>query len=75
MSHNSPQPLIEDITQEVVKRLVSRAGNSLPQALCTFLNSQTYQKLSDPLTGLYIESPSFIYAMYNDEVKYGKLIQ
>lgn len=65
--------LIEGLTEDVVARIVTRDEKPFSEAACAFLNSQTYAKLSDTLTGLYIESPSYIYAMYKDEIRDGRL--
>jgi len=38
-------------------------------------NSQIFEKVSDVETGLYKESPSFIYELFKDELKYGFIVQ
>ncbi|CCZ47782.1 putative uncharacterized protein [Bacteroides sp. CAG:661] len=38
-----------------------------------FNNSETYEKLSDEATGLYIESSAYVYGIFKDEMKYGTL--
>ena len=41
----------------------------------TVYQSELFQKLLDPETGLYLESPLYLYDMLKDELKYGKLVQ
>lgn len=44
---------------------------SLEQALDFIYNSDTYQKLENKETGLYIESPAYIYQLLDNEYKTG----
>ena len=45
----------------------------LPEALSIFHNSETFAKLSDEDTGLYIESSAYVYEILKGELKYGKI--
>ena len=44
---------------------------SIEQALDFIYNSDTYQKLNDKETGLYVESPAYIYQLLDREYKTG----
>lgn len=68
------QYLVEGITKDVIGYLIEDNGYDLPTALKEFYNSETFAKLSDETTGLYIESSSYVYEMLKDELKYGILI-
>lgn len=46
---------------------------SVEQALRTVYNSELYQKLCDPKTGLYFQSPLYVYDYLKTEIKTGKL--
>lgn len=46
---------------------------SIEQALDFIYNSDTYQKLNDKETGLYVESPAYIYQLLDREYKTGVL--
>ena len=48
-------------------------GYELTEALGAFYNSETFAKLTDVETGLYIESSSFVYEILKSELKYGKI--
>ena len=65
--------LTEYTSAKVVEMLMKVHGMSLQEALLTFHNSETFEKLCDIETGLYIESPMFVYSLYLDERKYGTL--
>ena len=48
-------------------------GYELPETLGVFHNSETFAKLSDEDTGLYIESSVYVYDILKSEIKYGKI--
>lgn len=45
------------------------------QAMQIFYNSQTFDKLMDVETGLYLESSAYVYGIFQDEKNFGSLIQ
>jgi len=67
--------LIEGITQELIKILCEDEEYSIEKAMDVVYNSQIFEKVSDVETGLYKESPSFIYELFKDELKYGFIVQ
>ena len=75
MNEKNVRYLFEGISADVVSYLVERNGMTLSQAIYTFHNSETFSKLEDAETGLYIESPAYVYDMLLDELKYGQLRQ
>ena len=75
MNINIRKELIEGITQELIKFLCEDGEHSIEKAMEIVYNSQIFEKLSDEETGLYKESPSFIYELLIDELKEGCIIQ
>lgn len=73
MKRNDAQFLFEGISSDVVGYLVERDKMSLSEAISTFHNSETFSKLEDFETGLYIESPAYVYDMLISELKHGKI--
>ena len=67
------QYLVEGITKDIIAYLMEDSGCDLPTALKDFYNSETFAKLSEQSTGLYIESSSYVYEMLKGELKYGIL--
>ena len=67
------QYLVEGITKDIVCFLMEEKGYELAEALGVFYNSETFAKLTDEETGLYIESSSFVYEIFKSELKYGKI--
>ena len=45
----------------------------MKEALRTLYTSDTYTKLQDPKTGLYFQSPQYVYAFLKNELQTGKM--
>lgn len=67
------QYLVEGITKDIIYFLMQEQGCDLTTALSTFHSSETFAKLSDEATGLYIESSAYVYEILMTELKYGKI--
>lgn len=46
---------------------------SMEQALATVINSDTYQRLLRDATGLYYQSPRYVYSFLDSELKTGRV--
>lgn len=73
MNETNARYLFEGISADVVRYLVERDEMKLTEAISTFHNSETFAKLEDFDTGLYIESPAYVYDMLKSELKNGRL--
>ena len=65
--------LVEYITTRVVEWLMKEERIDLENALLLFHNSETFDKLCEPNTGMYIESPAYVYEILKLELKRGTL--
>ena len=65
--------LVEGITKDIIAYLMEDNRCDLSTALKEFYNSETFAKLSDESTGLYIESSAYVYEILKEELKYGRL--
>ena len=65
--------LIECTSRDLVLMLMERKNVSMKEAFKLLYTSECYQKLKDPNTGLYYQSPGYVYAILDRELKYGKL--
>lgn len=74
MNDKNARYLFEGISADVVRYLIEREGMDLPEAISTFHNSETFAKLEDFTTGLYIESPAYVYDLLLSELKNGRLV-
>lgn len=61
--------------QDIIGYIVVDTGVEYDKAMDSFYTSVTFQKLTDPETGLYRESASYVYELYKNEIKNGKFIQ
>ena len=61
----------ETITKEIVAKLMLDYEYDISTALKDFYDSETFVKLTDETTKLYLESPSYIYELLKNELKYG----
>lgn len=59
--------MIESLTRDVISIMMAENGLSLREAMDAFYSSQTFCSLSDPETGLYFQSPVYIYDEYEKE--------
>ena len=67
--------LAEYITADIVAYLMADIGITIETALRTIYSSQTYLKLTDPETGLYLESSPAVYELYKTENEHGRIMQ
>ena len=45
------------------------------ESMTSFYNSETFTKLNDLETGLYLESPLYVYDIFKTEKAYGRIVQ
>ena len=67
--------MIEYMIQDLVEIISEDWGIEYDVALAELFNSQIYEKIIDEETGLYRESPSYVYGLYQDELNFGKIVQ
>ena len=65
--------LVEYITTRVVEWIMRDQALGLEEALLLFHNSETFDKLCEKRTDLYIESPAYIYELLTEELLRGTL--
>ncbi len=65
--------MIEGVTRDLTVMLMVRRDMDMTVALDTLYSSETYQKLSDPRSGLYFQSPGYVYDFLEKEIIYGKM--
>ena len=68
----------EQMKLDMVKQLALRLMDDQPQltmeqALATVINSDTYQRLQRDATGLYYQSPGYVYSFLQNELIKGKV--
>ena len=66
---NQQQEMIEYTTQEVIGYLIEDNGITMEQAMGQFYMSDTFEKLSDVETGLYLDGSSYVYELLKREIQ------
>lgn len=69
------QQMIEYMVQDLVEMLTETQGIEYDAAMRIIYDSQVYEKLIDIETGLYRESPSYVYGLLQDELNFGHIVQ
>ena len=66
---NQQQEMIEYTTQEVIGYLIEDNGITMEQAMGQFYMSDTFEKLSDVETGLYLDGSTYVYELLKREIQ------
>lgn len=69
------EQLIEFNIQDIISYIVEDTNVEFDEAMNQFYSSETFDRLQDIETGLYLESSSYIYDIYKDEVREGRIVQ
>lgn len=69
------EQLIEYSIQDIIEYIVKDFRIEYDKAMQIFYNSQTFDKLMDAETGLYLESSAYVYGIFQSERNFGSLTQ
>ena len=67
--------LMEYNTQEIIEFIMSDLNIDYDEAMKLFYSSETFEKLYQIETGLYLESAAYVYGIFQDERNFGKIVQ
>jgi len=73
MAMSNKDFLVERMTTDLANRLVEKYDMPMLDALRTVYNSETYNRLCDPTTGLYFQSPVYVFSYLDTEIKTGRI--
>ena len=62
----------EELNIELTQLLMEEWHYSMAEALEVLYNSETFERLNDPATGLYYQSPGYVYDFLKNELTIGK---
>lgn len=65
--------MLEGMTRDLAVMLMERRKMPMTDALDTLYNSETYEMLSDPRSGLYFQAPGYVYDFLDKEIEYGRM--
>lgn len=61
----------EDISAELISLLMRNWHYTIDEAMDVLYNSDTFARLEDKNTGLYYQSPGYVYSYLNQELTSG----
>lgn len=64
---------IECTTRDLAQKTAEDFSMTVPEALRVVYNSETYEKMVNPKTGLYFQSPLYVYDFLKNEIQTGKM--
>ncbi len=67
--------LMEYNTQDIIEFIMSDLNIDYDEAMKLFYSSETFEKLYQIETGLYLESAAYVYGIFRDERNFGKIVQ
>lgn len=69
------EQLIEYITDDIVSFIMEDFKVLVLEAMQRLYTSETFSKLNNVETGLYLESSAYVYDIYKSEKENGRIIQ
>lgn len=60
--------LKETLSKDLIALLMERKDMSMDDAFRCYYNSETFQKIANPETGLYFQSPGYVYSYLEEEI-------
>jgi len=63
--------MIEHVAADLIVLLIEKRGLTFTEAVDTLYTSDTYTKLCNKDTGLYYQSPKYVYSFLEHELKTG----
>ena len=67
------QIMKDDLAVDLAEQLVSEFHYTLQEALDVLYTSETFERLQDNETGLYYQSPGYVYSYLQNELKTAKM--
>lgn len=72
MNESDIKYMTEAMCSELAMLISKDFNMSVAESLDSLYNSETYEKLSNPLTGLYFQGTLYVYSFLKNELIYGK---
>lgn len=68
LTHGQIKIMQEDMYAELIQILMEEYNYTQDRAMETLYNSDTFERLQNPDTGLYYQSPGYVYSFLNSEL-------
>lgn len=69
------EQMVEYMVQDLTELLSEFTGEEYDTAMRIVYHSEIYNKLLDYETGLYRESPCYVFGLLQDELNFGHIVQ
>ncbi len=67
--------MVEYMVQDLIEILTEECDIEYDEAMRIIFASDIYGRLADTGTGLYRESPGYVYGLLQDELNFGHIVQ
>jgi hypothetical protein len=68
LSRSQIKIMQEEMYADLIQLLMEKHGYSIEKAMEILYNSETFSRLQDANTGLYYQSPGYVYSFLNNEL-------
>jgi hypothetical protein len=68
LSRSQIKIMQEEMYADLIQLLMEKHGYSIEKAMDILYNSETFSRLQDANTGLYYQSPGYVYSFLNNEL-------
>lgn len=65
--------MIEELSSEIIQMLMEEWNCDMMQAMDMYYNSDTFDRLSNPATGLYYQSAGYVFDYLKKEITTGRI--
>lgn len=65
--------LIEELSRDIIIKLMDDWNCDMVKAMEMYYNSETFERLTEPVTGLYYQSAGYVYDFLQNELRTGKV--
>ena len=65
--------MVDILTRDLITLLMERENLNMKSAFDMVYNSDTYAALNRPESGLFFQSPKYVYSLLENEMKTGKM--
>lgn len=73
LTENQIQFMQEELSVEIIQILMNEWNYSMVEAMSIYYNSDTFERLSNPNTGLFYQSTGYVYDFLKKELTEGSL--
>ncbi len=72
---NREKQMMEYMIQDLVEIISDEQHLEYDDAMRLVYESEVYERIMDKETGLYRESPAYVYGLLQDEQNFGRIVQ